>query len=314
MKHLLLSALCCYLSLVAPAQCLAQPGETSISGAQFDAFLNVVREPLDEKYPSSKTQSRAIQDAYTKYFAGIECGTRRLTDTQVRYLFRAANQAEFYTHHDKFLEVMARCLDELVKRGQAQPFDYSDLYGGLVQLRSWKRARQFAAAYPKITFSELPKLVDDVAEADTSPTALFVAPAAFQLIRKPIDTNGFHLFVVAHPLCHFSQNAIRAVEGDPELKSLFDRYAEFITPPARSLDFMTLRKWNLEHQDSQMSIAYSMKEWSFVDYWGTPTFYFMRDGKVLKRVVGWPGIEQAGKLLDAFHQFTPRSAHTESND
>lgn len=37
-----------------------------------------------------------------------------------------------------------------------------------------------------------------------------------------------------------------------------------------------------------MVFAYDLGEWPMIDDWATPIFYFLRDGRLVAKVIGWP--------------------------
>jgi hypothetical protein len=62
---------------------------------------------------------------------------------------------------------------------------------------------------------------------------------------------------------------------------------------------MEFQRWNHEHPAMQHTIAYRNDEWPMIDWWGTPTFYFIKDGAVIAKFVGWPKEGRRAELLTA---------------
>jgi hypothetical protein len=108
------------------------------------------------------------------------------------------------------------------------------------------------------------------------------------LARLPVEPkNANFVVVVAHPLCHFSQNAISAIAADPELSAGL-KQAIWLAPPDGNLRLDVFRNWNRIHPLQRMAIAYTKTEWPSIDSWETPTFYFFRKGELVGKVAGWP--------------------------
>lgn len=120
--------------------------------------------------------------------------------------------------------------------------------------------------------------------------------------------------MVSHPLCHFSSAAARAIESHAILSEIFQSSATWIAPPDRHLGTAEIASWNAQHPRSKHRIAYSRTSWPELTGWATPTFHFMKDGKVMEIVAGWPEEGNGQALLEAaervrFVRSNPR-AHT----
>jgi len=50
--------------------------------------------------------------------------------------------------------------------------------------------------------------------------------------------------------------------------------------------------WNVAHPLARMDYIYRQGDWTAIDTWSTPTFYFFRNGKPVGKLSGWaPGGE-----------------------
>ena len=118
---------------------------------------------------------------------------------------------------------------------------------------------------------------------------MLVRDGGKKLERKSIDLGkGGTIVVVASPLCHFCQRAIRSIEGDAVLRPLFREHALWMVPPDESTSISTVATWNRLHPNEEMEFAYRRDEWPMVERWETPVFYFFKDGRVVSKVAGWP--------------------------
>ena len=109
------------------------------------------------------------------------------------------------------------------------------------------------------------------------------------------------MVVISHPLCHFSRNAMAAIEADPALSKAMAR-SLWLAPVDRKLNLEVIRQWNGEHPEHPMVIAFDRAEWPDFDSWSTPMFYFLRDGKLVSVVEGWPSEGNKEALLKAAEQ------------
>jgi hypothetical protein len=56
-------------------------------------------------------------------------------------------------------------------------------------------------------------------------------------------------------------------------------------------------EWNRAHPQAPMLTLYDRAEWPMFPEWRTPTFYVVRDGKVVGTVVGWKPADARGALV-----------------
>lgn len=86
--------------------------------------------------------------------------------------------------------------------------------------------------------------------------------------------------IIAIGGCHFADDAMRDIDADPELQRAFAN-ARWLLPQEAtgSLD---------RTRDSRLVAVYRRDEYPMTDEWSSPVFYFLRDGAVVHKVVGWP--------------------------
>ncbi|GAB4525640.1 MAG: hypothetical protein Kow00133_14280 [Amphiplicatus sp.] len=108
------------------------------------------------------------------------------------------------------------------------------------------------------------------------------------LLQEAIDLSASRVVIVGHPQCHFSQNAMADIEVDPDLAEALRARAVWIAEPFASLTDGVIEEWNRAHPDQQFHYAMTKDAWPEINYWGTPSFYFFKNGRLVKKVVGWP--------------------------
>jgi hypothetical protein len=121
--------------------------------------------------------------------------------------------------------------------------------------------------------------------------------SATALQRRNLDVGrGAFVLVVADPLCHFTQDAVAAIQADPQLKRYFSGHSKWLAPTGTGLDLAAVRTWNEGLPDYSLSLVDDVHTWPDITTWGTPTFYFFEQGKVAHVVHGWPAEGHAGEL------------------
>lgn len=121
-------------------------------------------------------------------------------------------------------------LAEMRRRGTAREENYENVYEALVESRSFEQARALTKTHAFAPAQAVPDVADDV--VGDGPTTLLVKDHGEKLERKPVGLRkGRLIVVVASPLCHFCQRAIRSIERDAVLRPLFRDHAVWMVPP-----------------------------------------------------------------------------------
>ena len=160
-------------------------------------------------------------------------------------------------------------------------------------------ARQLASRHPFPEFEAIPDLRDGEVIVGL-PTEYAIDASARALVRRSVDVSGQpQIIVVSHPSCHFSRAAMGDIQGDPTLSAVFRAHAKWLAPQSNWINFDTLQQWNHDHPDQPIGLTVASEDWAMIDSWGTPTFYFFKEGRVHAKVEGWPRSGRRAELLAA---------------
>lgn len=224
------------------------------------------------------------------------------SDADLEELFQAANRVVFYAQEARHALLLQRTADALETRSGLTDKHRRDLHRAWVATRRFDDANAMARAHPELQFELLPPLPTG---SDVAPGQVVVwhpADDSRVLSARAVEQGGqMRVVVLSHPRCGFSRRAIAAIEADPVLSSRL-RDALWLAPPNGSLDLHDIQAWNRAHPDARLSYAVAMRDWPQFDSWATPVFYFMREGKVVATVTGWPKEGRARELHQAFAQ------------
>jgi hypothetical protein len=279
---------CCLVLSAGIVACSAstdqQPSRVESAFAGFDQFRrNVVLHEVATRAVASK-----INDRYRALISPYQttAAVAKLRNEDLALLFQSAYVTFFYTVSPGPLDDMQLDLAEIHRRGIAHTGEDAKVYASLIEIRYFAQAQAFAKLYPRALTEAVPVVADD--RTRQGPTALLVEAGGSKLVRRSVDFRNRQIVVVSSPLCHFSQRAIRSIESDADLRPLFHDHAVWVVPPDQSTPFTTVAQWNRLHPHESMAVAYRREEWPMIDLWETPVFYFLRDGRVVSKVVGWP--------------------------
>lgn len=249
--------------------------------------------------PAREHRAR-VASAYDELF-GDEAprGLKTSGTAELHMRFEAANIAAFYTLGATYVRDMRVVLDELAGRDEAMPRELGDMHGAYVASRRFDEARQLASTHGLEDVERIPRISDGTRAFPGGATALFLSQTSDGLARRPVELDAYTgIVVIAHPLCGFSRDAVAAIEQAPVLEALFRRHSIWVAPVDRRLHLETLREWNRQHPVARHAIAHARDEWPVITDWSTPTFYFLKDGKAVGRVTGWPSGGQRRALIE----------------
>ncbi len=228
------------------------------------------------------------------------------SDEDLLALFHAAYLANFYSGSARLAQ-QVKAFEELKKR----KYDFhtttlTEMYYMFVKARHWNDARSFRANYSEQlgdSVEAIPEIIDVLGKDHAGPTVWMVDPKRTALTRKAIDVSkGPQIIVVSHPLCHFSAKAATAIKSDKELTAVFRNRAIWLTPADPRLNYAVFQKWNQDNPDYIEVMAHRQADWQMIEDWATPDFYFLKDGKLIARVNGWPPEGRRKELLEAARQ------------
>lgn len=124
--------------------------------------------------------------------------------------------------------------------------------------------------------------------ADSGRIVLTPSEDGSVLVRQSIDLSSNKVVIIGHPHCHFSRNAMADIADDPELADSLQSNAVWLAETFASLTDGAIVEWNRAHPAQKFRYVASESDWPEINYWGTPSFYFFKNGRLVKKVIGWP--------------------------
>jgi hypothetical protein len=217
---------------------------------------------------------------------------QELPADSVDLLFRGTYDTTFYTLDRRYVKDMQADLDRLRALHADELHHYQDLYVTLVGVRDFVTARAVLASQPMASSESAPTIVGALF-GGRGPSALVLSEDGLSASQQPILLSGaLEIVVIGHPLCHFSRNAVAAIEADARLRAVFASHARWLMPQDGRMRPRTVAAWNVAHPLARMDYIYRQSDLAAIDTWATPTFYFFRNGRRVGKLSGWaPGGE-----------------------
>jgi len=204
-------------------------------------------------------------------------------DRTLKDAYALASHFNFYTPSSKSLAAQEEILAALGKRGLANEEKVQDLHNYLLDSKLFTKASALKELYPSFELQSVPPITGSLAVKPGEAAVFYTKDGVASLEIRKVKKNGRRILVAARPDCHFAHDALTAIEKDPELRAVFSKYALTLTP---QMDFGALGSWNKAHRLKYL-VANSASDWPGVDFSLSPSFYFIRNGKILHTVPGW---------------------------
>lgn len=274
------------------AACATQRGME----ARFDRF-DLWHEPLQfgAEPPAPEAVAARFEHDFGRYFESD--AFQRLDTDDLKLLFRATHMTARASPSSTLAERLARIISELQSRNALQAWQVAYWQDSLLAARQFDAARAVRLAHPDVAMAQVPEYVDRA--SGNGPSVLSLSADAGMLTRADASLPETGLVIVFGEGCGFSQRALAALETQPELADLLRNRTLWMRPATGNLHPEAWAAWNRNQSLAPLVEAYAESEWPWIDYWGTPTFYVLRDGQLHAKITGWPGDEQLDELTRA---------------
>ncbi len=294
------------VSLMGDAPCNAS--HTFVTSSSFQQHLKALLQ-LESEHFKNHESTRKFAYLFGKQYDELFSPLQKpgdlptLDGADVGLLYLAASMTQFYTFDARYVHDMQLDLAELQTRGEATQSQYDAMYNALVASRQFSLARTFARMHHGPAMVRIPDFRDISNAGTTAPTAMVVSSDGRHLDRRSINLRKrAQIVVIIAPFCHFAQRGIRDIEADGTLRKTFRKNAAWLVPPNSATSFEAMEEWDRKHPVHAMEMAYTFQEWRMFERWQLPTFYFLKSGKVVAEVIGWPREGRKGEIRAALRR------------
>lgn len=228
---------------------------------------------------SFDTTRMLVERTYDRWFTpAFQARVLKSNPADIGALLEASNIVASYTFKPSHTKQVLAAYDALGKR-------VTDEQRALVR-SNLVRARVWDTRHPELL---LPKVID--ATENRIPTSIVAVGDKYE--RRWLSLSNAQIIVIGAPDCHFAQRAMADIASDRELSPLFSSArTHWLAPQEAIADLEILR-------GTPYTVAYDRAEFPMIDTWELPAFYFMVDGVVRRKVVGWPEGGNLGALQEA---------------
>nr|WP_136251476.1 hypothetical protein [Ningiella ruwaisensis] len=116
-------------------------------------------------------------------------------------------------------------------------------------------------------------------------------------------SSGNFLVVVGSTLCSPSKRFTSWYEKRAEELQSSEFSVVWLTKQFEESRFSNVYSFNKEHTHIEYNFVQAVEDWPFITYWGTPTIYFLSDGKLVAQIVGWPAEGRENQVFEKINEY-----------
>ena len=267
---------------------------TAANAASLDLKLSYFRDAEKSYFTEGSTQTlqefgRRLEAAYRTSLKPEIAPARlkRLNDKDLGALFDITDKVAFYSESGDVAKDMEGPFLEISNRRLAMKQRVTDFHYVCLLTRRFDAASTLVKKYPEAHLLHPPLIRKSVHFAKTERVFSIADGVRSVSIEKLSWKKGPRIIMLSSPTCNPSNQAISDIESDPSLKLLFEAHALLIHSSHDIAELPEIVAWKQKHPSLRNYIAYSSADWPQFKKWGTPTFYFIKDGKILSSFGGW---------------------------
>jgi len=231
----------------------------------------------------------------------------KLDDATLLAAFDAVDSAIFYLLKPDLVVIQTNIFDELASRKLLKSFHAVKLFDNLIRLRQFEAANKIKNVYPHVSKEALPEFRTTFAYNETFPTAWILRSDARVMEQVGVQLDQqWQIVVVSHPYCSFSRKAAAEIYSDTALSAKLTGHMLWVAPQDASFSYDNFAKWNQQYPLAQHLFAHQQSVWPLAHFNQTPYFYFMKNGKVLEVVTGWPRESAKAAFIAALDRTTAK--------
>jgi thioredoxin-related protein len=247
-----------------------------------------LREVFDEHY----------QDYLDRDISGF-------SEAELLGLHDALGTLLFYAQDADMARLMANVSNAIERRfPQSTSGHLEKTFEYLVETRLFEQARDFAKLHNEKLDAEAFVVRDDIGKDLDGPSVFTVRAenGVATLSRKAIELDkGNWVIVESEPRCYFSRKFLEYLEANKELREKFAGESLWLMRQGATVPLGPIVKWNEEADFVELTVSYNDDEWPReITLTATPTFSFVKEGKVIHQARGWLGEESLPELARGF--------------
>lgn len=260
----------------------AAPGNPGPAVLGYDTLYRMQRADRDDPGPLRQRFESMLARS-----GGEPSDFDAFPERELVYLLRSFELVTFDGPAADTAERLRALVAAMERRGLARAPDLRLVYDRLIGARSFDAARRYVESHPDAGLPAVPRFLDWPDSHASGLSVWRAAAGGTTLQRTALDLGPVQILVTAG--CHFSEDAAEDISTDPVLGPVFAAHAHWLMLSPGMEDQDAVRDWNRRFPAAQASQVYDRPEWTLLPPgWTMPTFFIVRDGRVIERITGWP--------------------------
>lgn len=247
----------------------------------------------------SREQSLAQQFSWGNKFSDEEISPDSLktysTET-LKVLLESLNNLSFYSRGAQpHLARQEFVFEELLKRKSTTSGDVQDVYQRYLAARLFDKAKAFKGRFPNEALWDVPAIIESHG-ADGSLHRVYdiSSDSRTATVRHIPLASSQKILIAAINSCPVTAEALKHIESDDFFLQTLQAHGMILT--------IRFEPGGVAYRNSittaaRTYIAYSEADWPGIDFSRSPTFYFLKDGKIIHQFTGW---DSSGKSAREF--------------
>lgn len=303
-------------SLASPVEVHAQENLEELDKHLQEEFRDlVIREARGQRRLQTDVFTQKFEELFGPYAdPDVRSG---LDSAELRLLHSAADATTFYTQDPGVAELLAAISDELEQEDESGDKSHlAETYEELIEARLYVLAADFAKRHKKTVVPESFELVSAKTRY-RGPSVIEVGDnqGMKTLARKPAGiAEGPRIIAIMHHGCAFSKQAVEHIEANEKLAGQFAGRTLWVMRQGATIPLDPIIEWNRNSELVDLVVSYKDSEWpEEILFTNTPVFYFLMDGEVVHRVMGWQGENTLSELAIGFEMLQGHAKETTSS-
>ena len=290
---IILAAILALSGCMGPQQRVSKTSDAIIAQALTGRYDSSVMSKLITQYRSSDITAEKLET---------------YSDRTLTRLYEALNDNTFHSPDNAALvKMQENVLEERVRRKKFFDHNIRDLIMIYLGTRSFDKAAALKNRFPEFKLPCVPEIIYSTVSVSGPWRVYDVSDGGKKAQVKALPLAGGPKIVMAMLTgCHVGERAMTEILADPEMGPAFRKYGIVVTG---KFDSVGVSMWRDYFKFTEVYLTFGKDDFPGLLLISSPSFNFMRDGKVIAGITGW-GDDSKAEFLKNLHEILAERANS----